>query len=384
MIMPEIGGRVMGLALGEKNVIYTNPRYRDSATLANDTSGKWRNYGGSKVWPAPQGWSSENEWPGPPDPIIDSGPYRFDYSSDDAQAFVHLESQHDEYSGVTLERTIQISPGTATVRLHHKMRNTSRRRVRWSIWQVTQLDAAGGLDVFVSAKGFHQTLGNETYSGLIYDAASKRAHLHYENQVAKFAVVADQGWVASLDAARGIVLAETFPILPGAEYPDGAPVAFWTSGKGTFTIHGDTIDMSQDENGCDPHIETEIMGPITTLTPGEASELRTAWQIAAIEAQKIVSVNDCAAIARPLTLTTGADSTLTGSFGVFHEARLRFDIFNRASQLTSTIQLGEVSPLRPLVINESISLPDEAVRGSLTLIDQNNQRLGTIDHVQIR
>ncbi len=374
----------MELSLGEKNVIYTNQRYRDSTPLANDTSGKWRNYGGSKVWPAPQGWSSDNQWPGPPDPILDSGPYRFHYSSDEARAVACLESQHDDYSGITLARTIEISPGTATVRIHHKMRNTSRRRVRWSIWQVTQVDAAHGLDVFMSAKGFRQTLGNEIYAGMSHDAARNRVHLRYEDQVAKFAALVDQGWIASLDAARGIVLAETFPISPGVEYPDGAPVAFWTSGKGTFTIHGDTIDMSRDENGCDPHVETEIMGPITTLAPGEDSELHTTWHIAAIDGQEIVSVNDCAAIARRLALASGSNSILTGSFGIFHAGAVQFRVFNRASQPIATIQLSDVSPLRPVVLNQAISLPDDAVRGSLILIDQNNQRLGSIDHVQIR
>jgi hypothetical protein len=314
---------------------------------------------------------------------LDSGPYRFHYSSDETRAVAGLESQHDEYSGVTLARTIEISPGGATVRIHHKMRNTSRRRVRWSIWQVTQVDAAHGLDVFMSAKGFRQTLGNEIYAGMSYDAAGNRVHLRYENQVAKFAALVDQGWIASLDAARGIVLAETFPISPGAEYPDGAPVAFWTCGKGTFTIHGDTMDMSRDENGCDPHVETEIMGPITTIAPRETSELRTAWHLAAIDGQEIISANDCAAIARPLMLTRGTNSALTGSFGIFRAGWLQFSVFNRASQPIATIQLGEVSPLRPVVLNKAISLPEEAVRGSLYLVDQNNQRLGNIDHVQI-
>jgi hypothetical protein len=386
VIMPEIGGRVMSLALGEENVIYTNPRHAQNMPGAESASLpclEWRNYGGSKVWPAPQGWSSQSEWPGPPDLVLDSGPYRFQVSCHEKRASVHLQSGHDEYSGITLERTIEIFPGAAIVHLHHKMRNTSQRRVRWSIWQVTQVDAALGLDIFTSARGFHQTLGNEPYLGMSCDPATSRTHLRYQDQVAKFAVEADQGWLASLVTARGIVLGETFPTSPDAEYPDGAPVAFWTSGKGTFTIHGDTIDMTLGGNGFDPHVETEVMGPLVSLAPGESSDLHTSWRMAAIDAKEIVSINDCAAIGRPLRLT-GKNSTLTGSFGVFHDARLQLGVFDRCSKLVATFPLGEASPLRPVTLNESISLPDDAVRCSLILLDQNNQQLGTIDHVQIR
>jgi hypothetical protein len=28
-----------------------------------------------KMWPAPQGWDNQQQWPGPPDPVLDGGPY---------------------------------------------------------------------------------------------------------------------------------------------------------------------------------------------------------------------------------------------------------------------------------------------------------------------
>jgi hypothetical protein len=383
MVMPPIGGRVMELSLGPKNLLYVNPRYGHKAGDATPTHGEWKNYGGSKVWPAPQGWSSENEWPGPPDAILDSGPYAFEVWSDGSRAFINLKSEHDEYSGVTLERTIELRSGSAIVRLHHKMRNTSQRRIRWSIWQVTQVDAANGLDVFMLGKGFHQTFGNEPYTGMAHGLANRRIHLRYEDQVAKFAVEAEQGWLASLDVARELVLAETFPITAGADYPDGGPVAFWVSGKGTFTLHGDTVDMSVGANGCDPHVETEIMGPLTSLAPGETSEFHTEWRVAAINAQEIISVDDCCAIGQRLAITDSS-TRVTGAFGVFYTGRLQLAFFDRASVKIRTLDLGEVTPLNPVVLNESISLPANAVRCSLRLFDNTNQRLGTLDHAHIR
>src|SRR5579863_3753249 len=154
-VVPSIGGRVMELRLGETNVFYGNPRHWGKQAASSDSGatdiGLWRNYGGSKVWPGPQGWSSDHEWPGPPDPVLDSGPYDCETLRNEEKAAIRLKSQHDEYSGVTLEREIGIARGSSIVRLHHRMRNTSKRPVRWSIWQVTQVDASKGLDIFIPA-----------------------------------------------------------------------------------------------------------------------------------------------------------------------------------------------------------------------------------------
>ena len=382
--VPSIGGRVMDLKLGETNVFYGNPRHwgKQATSSAGSTDiGMWRNYGGSKVWPAPQGWSSDHEWPGPPDPVLDSGPYDCTTSMSGDKSTIHLKSQHDEYSGVTLERDLEMDGGTSVVHLHHRMRNTSRRPVRWSIWQVTQVDAARGLDIFVPASGFHQTLGDEPYKHIGFDASGKLLHLQYHNQVAKFAVEANQGWFASLDRERGVVLAETFPIALGAAYPDGAATAFWISSAGTFTIHGDCVDMTGGFNGCDPHVETEVMGPLTNLEPGESCELHTAWRLAAIRGDEIVSVNHCGAVSGQLTVES---NRVTGSFGVFCEADLELVTCDRTSQIAGRHALGRVSPLRPVVLDEKISLPSHAVRCSLMLFDEQKKCLGILDHVQIR
>lgn len=383
-VVPSIGGRAMELRLGEANVFYGNPRHYGLNPVSNSHGtdiGLWRNYGGSKVWPAPQGWSDDQEWPGPPDPVLDSGPFECTTSLNGEVAAIHLKSQHDEYSGVTLERDLEVHPGTLVVRLHHWMRNTSKRPVRWSIWQVTQVDAAKGLDIFVPAGGFRQTLGDEPYKSVSFDTVGKLLHLRYSNQVAKFAVEANAGWIASLDRARGLVMVETFPTSQHATYPDGAATAFWISGAGTFTIHGDCIDMTGGANGCDPHVEVEVMGPLTALEPGESCELRTAWRLAAIDAEEIISANHCGAVGNKLAVEGGR---VTGSFGVFCAADLELIAFDRASQVAGTFPLGKVSPLRPVILDERISLSARAVRCSLMLFDERKYRLGILDHVQIR
>jgi len=380
-VVPSIGGRVMDLALGEIQVFYSNPRLRGKALSDQATLG--RNYGGSKVWPAPQGWTSEREWPGPPDPVLDCGPYGWRVEFDAGVAKVHLESPHDEYTGITMRREIIISSASSSVEVLHTMRNTSPRPVCWSIWQVTQVDACKGLEIFVPATGFHQTFGDKSYPNVSFNADGKRVCLKYKDQVAKLAMAADQGWFASLDRARGFVLAETFPITPGASYPDGAPVAFWISGHGTFTLHGDQVDMSAGD-GCDPHVETEIMSPLTSLEPGEHCNFRTMWHLAAVDAQEIISVNRCGAVGASLAVHSGSPARLTGSFGTFRDAKLELVAHDRASQVVGTYDLGEVNPRRPVLLDRSIPLSPQAVRCSLMLFDRDHQQLGVLDRVNLR
>jgi uncharacterized protein DUF4380 len=384
-VVPSIGGRVMDLSLGPTRVFYTNPRLRGKAISGSpgSESSLGRNYGGSKVWPAPQGWSSEREWPGPPDPVLDCGPYDWQAALDPDAAIIHLRSPHDEYSGITMRREIRINGASSSVEVLHTMENTSRRPVRWSIWQVTQVDASKGLEIFVPAKGFHQTFGDQLYPAVSFSAAEQRVRLQYVDQVAKLAVEADQGWFASLDRARGFVLAETFPFTPGASYPDGASAAFWVSGRGTFILHGDQVDMSAGAGGSDPHVETEIMSPLTHLKPAEGFQFRTAWHLAAIDAQEIVSVNHCGAIGASLAVQPGSPARFTGSFGTFWDASLQLVAYDRASRIVGRFDLGEVSPRRPVRLDNDIGLPPYTVRCSLVLFDSDHKQLGVLDRVNL-
>lgn len=385
-VVPCIGGRVMDLSLGTTQVFYSNPRLRGMAITGPSTAEfpPGRNFGGSKVWPGPQGWSSEQEWPGPPDPVLDCGLYDWEAVLDPGAAKIRLQSPHDEYAGITMRREIKITAGSSSVEVLHTMQNTSRRPVRWSIWQVTQVDASRGLEIFIPAAGFHQTFGDKPFQGVCFSAAQRRVRVKYEDQVAKLAVEADQGWFASLDRARGFALAETFPITPDASYPDDAPVAFWISGRGTFTLHGDQVDMSAGADGCDPHVETEIMSPMTDLGPGESCNFRTAWHLASIHAPEIVSVNNCGAIGTPLAVQPGSPARFTGSFGSFWEATLELVAYDRASQIVGTFDLGAVSPCRPVPVDKNISLPPLTVRCSLVLFDSDHKQLGVLDRVNIR
>jgi Domain of unknown function (DUF4380) len=382
-IVPEVGGRLLDLRLGGTPIFYSNPRLRGEAIPRLQEEKISRNYGGSKVWPAPQGWSSEQEWPGPPDPVFDCGAYDWKAELNPDCATVHLRSPDDEYTGITLRRQIKISSGSSSVEVLHTMQNTSPRPVCWSIWQVTQVNADKGLEIFVPATGFHQTFGDIRYPAVSYCSAQKYVRMKYQDQVAKLAVEANQGWFASLDNARGYALAETFPLAPGARYPDGAPTAFWISGHGTFTLHGDRVDMGALDGGCDPHVETEIMSPLTQLVPGESHEFRTGWHAAAIDSEQIAAVCPAGIVGVPLAVKPGFPARLTGSFGVFWSANLRLIAYDRASRIVGTFDLGEVSPRQPVRLDQAVDLPPQTTRSSLILFDRKGEQLGVLDRVSL-
>src|SRR2546427_542239 len=120
LVVPEIGGRVIQLRVGGLDLLYVNPRHagRVYRPEENNFNAGWKNYGGSKVWPAPQGWSSDAEWPGPPDPVLDGGAYSCRILDDKSEsAAVLLESPADAYTGLTFARELRIFQDSTTVHI---------------------------------------------------------------------------------------------------------------------------------------------------------------------------------------------------------------------------------------------------------------------------
>lgn len=75
--VPEIGGRIIQFKLDDYGFFWVN---QELAGIEPPASGlgpndSWLNYGGDKLWIAPQGWDNDEQWPGPPDAVLDGGPY---------------------------------------------------------------------------------------------------------------------------------------------------------------------------------------------------------------------------------------------------------------------------------------------------------------------
>jgi len=387
LVVPEIGGRVIQLRIGDSDLFYVNRRHAGRVFLPEENSfdAGWKNYGGSKVWPAPQGWSGDTEWPGPPDPVLDGGPYSCQILHEsEATAAVRLESAPDDYTGLTLSRTIRIFQDSSTVEIRHGMRNTSGRAVRWAIWQVTQQAAHRETSVFVPGRDCRQMYGDQRYEAISFDPVEGLCRLRYVNQVAKFAITPEQGWLATVDANRAIALVETFPLFPALPYPDRAPVELWVNGRGSFTIHDDRVEVENDPNGCDPYIETELLSPMVSLRPGEAYAFQTSWHCTSIEADTITAVNPCAALGRRLMARRrGKEVQVTGSLGLFHVGVLELTGESHSGAPGNVHTLGSFSPLAACQIDCRAPWVETRERIRLMLRSGDGKLVGMVDEAVV-
>jgi len=386
IVVPSIGGRILQLRLAGEEYLYVNPRHLGRVYRANEnhSGAGWKNYGGSKVWPAPQGWLSDFEWPGPPDPILDGGNYAWEIiESEPSHIALMLTSPADEYTGLTFRREIRLSADSATVRIRHRMCNTSLRPVRWAIWQVTQQVAGPSFAVFVPARTYRQILGDQPFPFLSVTNGGV-LRLDYKGQVAKFAIKVEEGWIGALDSSRDLALIERFGVSRDACYVDDAPVALWVNGPGSYTIHTDRLRAEDDPNGCDPYVETEVLGPLVSLEPGEEYAFDVWWHCSRLRATSVERVTSCAVISRDLEVKRQDNSLRVAvSFGVFETGSLELVSFYRDGRVAAVQPVGCVTPLVPCTLNESIPAKDNLFRVGLRMRNRSGALLGTVANAQV-
>ena len=386
-VAPEIGGRIIQLRLGKVDYFYVNPRHlgRTYAPEENTFDRGWKNYGGSKVWPSPQGWSDDSQWPGPPDPVLDGGPYCSEVAQEDSNSVaIQLESPDDEYTGLKFFREIRLFRESANVEIRHRIRNRSLRPVRWSIWQVTQQAVRRGLSITVPSKGHRQIYGDEIYRGSEVLPNRNLWRLSYINQVAKFVINPESGWLATLHGDLHAALVETFPVFHDVIYPDGGPVEIWVNGKGTFTVNGDKVNMEDDPNGCDPYIETEILSPLIELEPGQQYSFRVGWHCCTTGGSSILDVNSCAAIETPLVAKVEDGRVrVKASFGIFRSGILEIVLVQKSGKNGPVHVVGPVEPSVACLIDESIPFETGLSRVALRLRNTKGQLLGTVSGAEI-
>ena len=387
VVVPDIGGRILQLRLGRDEYLYINPRHLGKVYGSGDvhSAAGWKNYGGSKVWPAPQGWISDSEWPGPPDPVLDGGPYKWAIvENEPSQVGLVLASPPDEYTGLTFSREIRLAAESTTVTIHHRMRNTSVRPVRWALWQVTQQVAGPDFLVFAPAKTYRQILGDNPFRAIQVDDAGGILRLEYKAQVAKLVVPVEERWICSLDSSRALALVETFEIFRNVDYVDGAPVAFWVNGPGPYTIHADRLYAENDPNGIDPYVETELLSPLVELEPGQEYSFRVQWRCSRLCDRRVERVNSCAVISRDLKVVRENNHFgISACYGVFQAGFVELVGICRDGRVAGVQPIGPVTPLVPCVLERSIPAQKELFRVSLRMKNRSGELLGTIGSARV-
>jgi hypothetical protein len=280
-----VGGRLIGAAISGKELLWRNPEFFDDLLPVKPrhtwqpldaTMGSWSNLGGAKTWPAPQGWSGPDQWPGPPDPVIDSGDWEL-------AGEVVMVSPPDPYTGLQVTRSFTITGDTSFTQ-ETKFANVSSRPVRWSIWEVIQLDTEPATDRWAGGQGLVEIAAGNEHPVVLADAHGTLAmerrngwvRIPIQPVVAKRGFPDATGEVA-FRGPNGAVLRWRFDVFPHATYPDGGSrVEVWmqTPLRNPLAEFG---DLHPDAN----YTEVEILSPLTTLLPGDTCTQRISWELTA-------------------------------------------------------------------------------------------------------
>jgi Domain of unknown function (DUF4380) len=402
-VTPEIGGRIIQFELAGHPFLFLNPELAGKVFPPEENGGGkggWKNYGGSKLWPAPQGWARDDQWPGPPDPVLDGGIYQSEIvERGPERAAVKVTSPPDPRTGVQLSRTISLEPGGTQVHHDCVMRNISRRPVRWSIWEVVQHDAADPEDPAkfnddlcaycplnpqsLHPKGFVPLYGQVTHPSWQPDYDTGLMAVKYDYRVGKVGLDSKAGWLAVANGRSDYCFVSKFNWFPNAPYPDNASVEFWLNGAGEFILNGVAFTNAPDRLETPYLMEAEVLSPLVELQPGQEYHFQIDW-FATRCPRPIVDVTSAGAVHQRLRLSATPDrARLEGVFGVFYPGRAEATITDAVGNVLARRDLGRAGPATVFRLDQELPLPQAAARISVSLLDTDGRNRGWLGNVPV-
>lgn len=396
-LLPGVGGRMIQFSLGKKNFLWVNKTLRGQLPLTNGLApdGSWFNCGGDKLWPAPQGWDNNEQWPGPPDAVLDGQPYAFEQiPSPPGQLAVQLTSRNDPRSGMQFSRVIRLFNGSTRVSFDATMKNIDTKPRRWGIWAHTQLDGASRDSSSHNSqmqawcpinpnsrfpKGYSVIFGDPRNPQFQPDHARGLMRVQYQYKVGKIGLDSDRGWVATVDGETGAAFVQRFQFEPAKDYPDGSSVEFWLNGVGTF--HAYNKDMVMPDNPAEnPFVfESEILSPFARLQPGESYTWHYDYYACNVGGNfPVVDCTEAGLVSEPLRVEiAGQKLSLKARFGVFAPGSLVARFFDAGgSPITSLTCARKASPMGALVLDKLLQPPPQARMVKVLLVDTKGKTIG--------
>lgn len=375
VVVPELGGRVMEYKLGAQPLLWANAEELNRPAGTASASGRdWRNWGGYKVWPAPQ-----DKWGGPPDPEgsrLDSGVYTGSTQLAEAGAqAVTVESPPDpQVTGLQLKRICKAYPGTTRLTVEQTMTNVSEKPVTWSVWDVTQVPGSleGGGKASREARVYFPLANNSRFDNGFKslrnsggsqwkpDIAPGIMGVEYQGAEGKIGADSTAGWVAYADEKHQYVYVKRFKLDLAAQYPDGGcSVEVYTSA------------------GL-PYLEVEVLSPLTTLQPGESYTFTEDW-FAARCPGPVVDCTNVGAISIPLEArASDKDLRVTGKLGVFAPGQLQIVLAGKDGQALQTVEGPKVSPSEVVTLDQKVPMTEGCEQVQLALMGADKTPIGQV------
>ncbi|MHA4846716.1 DUF4380 domain-containing protein [Flavitalea antarctica] len=396
-VAPQFGGRLIQLELDNHQFFFCNKKLKgispDDTRLGEN--GSWLNYGGEKVWPAPQGWNSPGRWPGPPDPVLDGGEYQCDLIAGESKnQELRLVSPFDPFTGLQIEKRIKLHAGSTAIDIRVLFHNMSDKPVEWSVWPVCQLDAPdrgpenqyyivcplNPASLFEGGyKVMHGLVNNpqnelDAYGNLI---------VNFKYLVGKLGLDSNGGWIAYHARNEGKVLVLNYQYQDGEPYPDNTSIHIWTQGKGQIFSRNRLMDFADDQELNPPYLEMELLSPLKEIFPGGVFEFNYQVQTCTVPTGvSIQRVNERAVICEPLQISFREEAYfITGQYGLFQKGTLVIKIEDENGS-TIEFDCGEVSPLQGVRVERLIyhnTIPAAPSEISLLLVGKKQNLIGIID-----
>ena len=296
-IAPALGGRIIQYTFRGHEFLYWNPALAGrvlSAEAEDIGTWTWQNYGGDKLWPAPQGWSGAGEWPGPDKMIEDQVPFEAQVvSASGPEVRVDLLGPRmRNWSGLQFSRSLVLRDASARLDIVSTIRNVSAQPQTWSVWAVTQIaagDAHGRArtDLRVVAplnpasvfpRGFEILYGQANHPSFTIDRAQGLFVATFTDRVGKAGLDSSGGWAALIDEGAGLALIQRFVHNPAASYPDRTSFTVWLNAPGSFIAGGEEFTLADEPAQTPRYVEMELLSPLVRLLPGQSYSCATSWE----------------------------------------------------------------------------------------------------------
>ncbi len=268
ILVPQVGGRLMGLQWRGQELSYVNPesegRVLDVAAMDDLRAAKRRLgfplWGGDKTWLAPQSrWTDAV-----PFLDLDSGAYAL--SLDEAEAVATMTSPVCRETGVEIARTLKLDAAPGAWSLTHRLRNRGPRPVTWALWDVAMIVRPA--TVYLPTRtGSRFPEGVKTFEEEGDSAALRPKVVRVADGVAAIACRAAAAFKYGADAGTGSL----FAVLEGGTRGlIGLKKAVPACHPEPYA-HDCVVEVYN--AGHAPYFELELHGPLVTLAPGESFAL---------------------------------------------------------------------------------------------------------------
>jgi len=404
-VAPEIGGRAIQLQLGDQEFFFVNKDLAGKVLpeSQNNLKAGWANYGGDKVWPAPEGWMNDDEWPSIPYFILDGSRFESEVVKESpGEVAVRVTSPPDPRTGVQFGRTYHVFAGTTRVKVEQVMRNISRREIRWGIWHLVQHGASDARDpskpnpelyMYVPInphsqypRGFYNPYGDARHPSYEPVDGGHMLRIHYLYRVGKVAADSTAGWFAVVNGQKNIGIVETFRNFPKQEYPDGASVESWNDGPGTISRGAWDQTLVADPKTTPYFLESEVLSPYARLEPGEEYEFTVNWSPTRISNPIIAQTPSSAgAVSEPLSAEPeGRNVHLRGIFGTFVPGTLEAVFYSAMGEELKRENLQPVDPREVVRLDKSVPLAAGAFRVSVRVLDADGENRGYLGNAVLK